>query len=869
MNKKTFASLLLAVAFVSACAARVLAATAANSPDDICPPTADPCEITQNYEVTAPGGTLDFGLRAVRITPTGRLERSANIFCGAFIAEGGKGHVATNSSDGPRLAGSLSVTARRACSGDGTTPCLDDSLCASLSLGTCSVGDGTISYDAKHKGNGGPGGSFILLAAGDITVDGLINVNSNVRGTDGGLVQIESMMGSVTVGADVLARAGAPATQYGTPDSAGTVMLRAALDVTVKGKLDQGGGASGGLAQIDAGRDAFILAGITVSAGGLPYASGGSIEVDAGRNVVVDSQPGEGAMWLKLNGGAAKYGGDEYYPGKFYGGAGGYCRIAAGGDLTVSNAVTIEAKGSRKAYIEGYPYGGDIALSAGGVASVAGHLASKGYGSFGQSRTLSVHGAGGVTLDRGAVLDARSKFSGGSVIVGSDGPVEFDGKIDVRADLFLTPKPSYYGYTYFEYGYGGSVYIEGKADVTIGGRIFGAANGGSAGVHIDVCRLTIESGGRIDQTHGTPDGADDDNLITVRESMRVDPDGVLVTKASTGVNRITYRDPAKPPVLLGHVSPAPQLIVDPSLAGCPVCGNLEIDQGESCDDGNQVSGDGCRDDCQDEGCIAQTPPPGYPTVPLCFDGDACTLDVCDAVTHTCSNVLSCEEGVACTVDECVAGACQHTADDSLCDDGDDCSIDVCNPTTGCTYADAPDATPCEDGDPCTLTGSCANGNCAATDERRTHTNKIVVRLRDGAADDRFSFRALIPDPLFGSDPTVTGVIFELRDETRQVVYSASIPASAFELRSGRYFFRDLRHEVPSANGMVSLALIPKTSKAITVVRAKMKDTEVPGAAMQQLLSATLLFGSDPATDDCVSAWQIPCQSRPGKTACKD
>jgi len=439
----------------------------------------------------------------------------------------------------------------------------------------------------------------------------------------------------------------------------------------------------------------------------------------------------------------------------------------------------------------------------------------------------------------------------------------------VRADLFLTPKPNYYGYTYFQYGYGGSVYIEGNADVSIGGRIFGAANGGSDGVHIDVCRLTIEPGGRIDQTHGIPDGDDDDNLITVHESMTLESDGVLVTKPSTGINRITYRDPAKPPVLFGQVSPEPQLIVDPALSGCPVCGNLEIDQGESCDDGNQVSGDGCRDDCQDEGCIAQTPAPGYPAVPLCFDGNDCTLDLCDPVAHVCNNVLSCEEGVACTVDACVAGACQHTADDSLCDDGDDCSIDVCNPTTGCTYADAPDATPCEDGDPCTLTGSCTNGNCVATDERRTNTNKIVVRLCDGAANDRFSIRSIIPDPLFGSDPTATGIVFELRDEGRQVIYSATIPASAFELRNGRYFFRDLRHDVPSANGIVSRALIPKTGKAITIARVKMKDFEVPGAAMQQLLSATLLFGSDPATDDCVSAWQVPCKSRPGKTACKD
>ncbi|RMD81432.1 MAG: hypothetical protein D6815_11825, partial [Candidatus Dadabacteria bacterium] len=196
----------------------------------------------------------------------------------------------------------------------------------------------------------------------------------------------------------------------------------------------------------------------------------------------------------------------------------------------------------------------------------------------------------------------------------------------------------------------------------------------------------------------------------------------IVADASGGAqNIITYRDPLKPPVLGGEVSPAPQLNVDPSLVGCPVCGNGEIDQGESCDDGNTISGDGCRDDCQDEGCLAQSP--GFPTTPLCDDGDACTIDRCDPVAHTCVNIASCEEGVSCTVDSCVAGACEHVPDDALCDDRNDCTDDICNATTGCVHASLSGGS-CEDGDYCTVTGTCSQGKCSATDASRTEKNRI-------------------------------------------------------------------------------------------------------------------------------------------------
>jgi len=66
----------------------------------------------------------------------------------------------------------------------------------------------------------------------------------------------------------------------------------------------------------------------------------------------------------------------------------------------------------------------------------------------------------------------------------------------------------------------------------------------------------------------------------------------------------------------------------------PVCGNGVVEDGEQCDDGNVVAGDGCDELCKIE-------PPATPTKPVCGngvkeDGEQCddgntrNLDGCDA-----------------------------------------------------------------------------------------------------------------------------------------------------------------------------------------------------------------------------------------------
>ena len=167
-----------------------------------------------------------------------------------------------------------------------------------------------------------------------------------------------------------------------------------------------------------------------------------------------------------------------------------------------------------------------------------------------------------------------------------------------------------------------------------------------------------------------------------------------------------------------------------------VCGNgiVEPENGEECDDGNNVGGDGCNETCKLECCCVpdcqgkQCGPDGclgscgdcndnnlctfdWCDVEVgecvheekdCNDGNCCTTDYCDEDTGNCKNVpCNCDDGDPCTADypaDCVAGhpaGCVHVPIE--CNDDNACTKDSCDPATGqCEYAFG-----CKDDDPCT------------------------------------------------------------------------------------------------------------------------------------------------------------------------
>ena len=201
----------------------------------------------------------------------------------------------------------------------------------------------------------------------------------------------------------------------------------------------------------------------------------------------------------------------------------------------------------------------------------------------------------------------------------------------------------------------------------------------------------------------------------------------------------------------------------------PSCGDRVTDRGEECDDGNTINGDGCEIDCSWT-CERFTQEID------CHDGLPCTDDICDPLTHTCSNPITVDttvicrpEAGPCDVAESCNGASDACPQDILLDvthvcrasSGDcdaeehctgysvDCPIDELFPDshecrtsigycdteeycTGTTKTCPPDdfvskGTPCDDGDFCTDDDQCdGNGLCIGMVELRDVASHIAA-----------------------------------------------------------------------------------------------------------------------------------------------
>lgn len=162
------------------------------------------------------------------------------------------------------------------------------------------------------------------------------------------------------------------------------------------------------------------------------------------------------------------------------------------------------------------------------------------------------------------------------------------------------------------------------------------------------------------------------------------------------------------------------------------CANVPNDQ--ACGDG--VFCNGVETCSPTQGCL-----PGAP--PVCDDGLACTVDVCDAAIDACTSTPNhdacsdgaycngtevchpvegcipglapvCDDGVGCTVDSCdeSTDACVHSPSDTLCSDSQYCNgEETCDPVNGCRPGTS---VTCNDGVACTVdscdeeTDSCAS-----------------------------------------------------------------------------------------------------------------------------------------------------------------
>jgi hypothetical protein len=659
---------------------------------DICGPTDDPCQLTFDADI-ANGTTLDFGLRTLSVTGNGLIDfnsGSGSILCGGVVASVGtrflkaRGLVDGGGAEG----GIVRLTARRGCSNSPSTPCLRDSDCGA---GTCSVGSGAMNLDGQIFGSGVEPGTVILRAAGDVTLSKSVNLDGSTGDSDGGELDVESTLGSIVVNGPI-------SVTSGRDSEGGSVALSAKQDVVVNQLIDASGGDfDGGAVDIAAGRD-YSQAAVTVNVGSVAGSgSGGTLFIDAGRTLSIAG----GSAINRLRVIATGSGADDF------GGDGGEIDLRAGTNIALPDFTRFENDGARP---DGA--GGDFFFEADGDILIDGHLVSKSLGADGGGGQVTIKSKGGVVLGSTASFD----LTGGNF---GAGYVEFESAKDFTAAGVIDMSGT-------GGGAGGGVDIQSDAGITLSGVLRTAGNAGSGAdgeLLVRGCRIEMLSGSSLDNR-----AINGENRIEARETFALRSGATMTAGETGGTNRIRHRRADRPPVIQGIVSPTPIVEVAPSLVDCPLCGNGEVERGETCDDGNTVAGDGCDATCVNEACIADTP--GYPTTALCNDGDPCTVDTCAA--EGCSYGPRCDDGIDCTVDTCDNGQCTNAPDDSACTDDNGCTDDLCIGTVGCTFVNNTD--PCDDGLFCTVDDICGGGTCGGTARDCSDGVSCTVDVCDDASN---------------------------------------------------------------------------------------------------------------------------------------
>ncbi len=110
-----------------------------------------------------------------------------------------------------------------------------------------------------------------------------------------------------------------------------------------------------------------------------------------------------------------------------------------------------------------------------------------------------------------------------------------------------------------------------------------------------------------------------------------------------------------------------------------LCGNGQVNPGEVCDDGNNINGDTCNNDCRRSN--------GQP----CTMDNQCSSGVCDPFSMTCEPAFTCGNGEL------------EPANGEICDDGNTAGNDGCE--ADCKRSN---------GQPCTNDNQCSSGECDET-----------------------------------------------------------------------------------------------------------------------------------------------------------
>ncbi len=144
-----------------------------------------------------------------------------------------------------------------------------------------------------------------------------------------------------------------------------------------------------------------------------------------------------------------------------------------------------------------------------------------------------------------------------------------------------------------------------------------------------------------------------------------------------------------------YASASGELMIDSENTGAGLCGNgiIDVYEFESCEDGNQINGDGCSAQCQLESCGDGILDPSE----QCDDGNFEEGDGCSSVCTVCGDGVvdfneTCDDGNLIDGDGCQATCfldlCGNGVVDAgeWCDDGNQVDDDAC--PNDCTFSEA-------------------------------------------------------------------------------------------------------------------------------------------------------------------------------------
>ncbi|HWP67472.1 MAG TPA: DUF4215 domain-containing protein [Candidatus Limnocylindria bacterium] len=474
------------------------------------------------------------------------------------------------------------------------------------------------------------GGRALVLAAG-----------SGTR-LDAGSGSMTIVAGSVTLnpGSALLARGGSIMV---VTTSGNVAVLRAG---TARARIDVGDFTFPGVITVDSAADIEVQ-GIVTAQGSGADAGSGSIGLMAEGDVLISGE-------VDARAGANGIGGDIEL-------------VALGGDVRVSGVVDVTAGIA----------GGTISIGAGGSMTTLGlsgaRLDAKAVGVEGDGGAVDISATTGdvevnipISVQGTSGTDAGG--SGGDITIDALGgnirlnaPIDLSGAIpdgdggdfDAAAgiDLVQTAKITSLGRD--QLGVGGSIDLFGERSVTVGpidvrGTCLTCA-GGDVNA-IGWCAVTVPAGVVIDASgSGGGVGLRSEDLA-VHGTVRA---GLFIL--------LQHRDAANPPDLAGAVlQPTPDILVEPDLVPCgglpaTSCGNGITETGETCDDGNTESCDGCSPTCQTERCgDGRLGCDEHGVAEACDDGNTTACDGCAADCSRRDDV--CGDGIVECGEECDTGA---------------------------------------------------------------------------------------------------------------------------------------------------------------------------------------------------------------------